>query len=219
MPATATAPARSPRTRARPASTASARLVPVAVGRTAVAVGGIADSGLMVRLTRGRLWIGLLATLLVGIVGLNVAALSFSARSSQSARKAEALEQRNSALRAQLANQLSHDELEAAAARLGLLTPAPDAINYVKGTDEQAQIAARRLRSGELTAADSAAIAVEPVVTQDAGAVATDTATAATELAAADTVSDPATAEPATTAPATDAAVDPATAAGAVVAP
>ena len=35
-----------------------ARLVPLAVGRTAVAVSGLADSGVVHRLTRGRLWIG-----------------------------------------------------------------------------------------------------------------------------------------------------------------
>jgi hypothetical protein len=56
--------------------------VPVAVGATAGAVGGLADSGLVVRLTRGRLWIGALAMLLVGIVALNVMALSLNATSS-----------------------------------------------------------------------------------------------------------------------------------------
>jgi hypothetical protein len=191
MPATATAPARSPRTRVRHTSgrnggraplrptgsaiAASSRLVPVAVGRTAVAVGGLADSGLIFRLTRGRLWIGLLATLLVGIVGLNVVALSFSARSSETARKAETLEQRNSALRAQLASQLSNDELQAAAAKLGLLSPAPGAIRYLKPGPDDAAIAAERLRSGELTTDDAAA--VTPAVTETVDPAVTETAT------------------------------------------
>jgi len=63
------APARRTRTRARATTTrrrgitpATGLQIPVAVGqRTAVAVGGLADSGLVHRLTRGRLWILLLA--------------------------------------------------------------------------------------------------------------------------------------------------------------
>ncbi len=54
------------RTRGAPAG---ARML---VGRTAFAVRGLPDSGLMVRLTRGRAWIALLGVLLAGIVALNV---------------------------------------------------------------------------------------------------------------------------------------------------
>src|SRR5687767_11636042 len=83
----APAPGRRPRARLAPrrrrsGQTPIAGFVPVAVGRTAGAVGGLADSGLVVRLTRSRLWIGLLGALLVGIVALNVMALSFNASQS-----------------------------------------------------------------------------------------------------------------------------------------
>ena len=108
-------PDRGPAAPARGCSTPRAQMTrfapALAVGRTAVAVGGIADSGLVFRLTRGRLWIGLLATLLVGIVGLNVMALSFSASSSNAARQADDLELQNSALKAQMATLLSTDEV------------------------------------------------------------------------------------------------------------
>ena len=184
-----------------------------------MAVGGIADSGFMVRLTRGRLWIGLLATLLVGIVGLNVVALSFSARSSVSAGRAESLQQRNSALRAQLASQLSTDEVDAAALELGLLTPAPGAINYLKPGPDAAEEAAKRLRSGELTTVDS--VAAAPVVS-DPAVTATDPAAVADEAVAAESASTESTAaEPIDQAAATtpDPAVDTAAASGAVVAP
>ena len=192
--------------------------MPVAVGRTAGAVGGIADSGLMVRLTRGRLWIGLLATLLVGIVGLNVVALSFSARSSESARLAETLQQRNSALRAQLAGQLSTDELQAVAAELALLSPAPGAIRYLRPGGDDAAEAAKRLRSGDLTTADSAPIvpvAAEPVASD----VVEDPATAPVEVATEPVATDPVVADPAEAAPATNATADPVAASGAVAAP
>jgi hypothetical protein len=126
------------------------RLVPVAVGRTAVAVGGLAESGLFVRLTRGRLWIGLLAALLVGIVALNVLALSFSASSSKTAHQAEDLAQQNSALRTQLATALSDERVQAEASQLGLVAPEPGAIRYLEPEAEDAAEAARRLREGEL---------------------------------------------------------------------
>ena len=74
--------------------------MPVAVGHAAVAVAGLADSGLVFRLTRGRLWIGLLTALLVGIVALNVMALSFSASATRLGQQADVLDRQNSALRA-----------------------------------------------------------------------------------------------------------------------
>jgi hypothetical protein len=124
--------------------------VPVAVGRTADAVGGLADSGLVVRLTRSRLWIGLLGGLLIGIVALNVIALSFSASSSEAARQADELERLNSALRGDIATRLSSDEVEAAASRMGMFIPEPGAIRYLRGSSADAAEAARRLRDGEL---------------------------------------------------------------------
>ena len=103
--------------------------VPVAAARTAGAVGGIADSGIFVWLTRGRLWIGLLGSLLVGIVGLNVMALSFSASSSAAGQQADALKRANSALRAQIATKLSSDEVQRTAEKLGLVFAPAGAIS------------------------------------------------------------------------------------------
>ena len=103
-----------------------ARLVPLAVGRTAGAVSGLADSGLVHRLTRGRLWIGALTTLLVGIVALNVLALSLNASSSKVGRQADSLKRQISALRAEIAtNGASNQRIQEAAAKLGLIVPAP----------------------------------------------------------------------------------------------
>jgi hypothetical protein len=159
-----------------------------------VAVGGIADSGLIFRLTRGRLWIGLLATLLVGIVGLNVVALSFSASSSESAKLAEDLEQRNSALEAQLAGLLSTEELQEVAAKLDLINPPPGLIHYVDPGTNDASVAAKRLQNGDLATADSPPPAVVPVVESEAAATTTATDATTTETVTTDTapVADPA---------------------------
>jgi hypothetical protein len=144
------------------------RLVPLAVGRTAGAVGGLADSGLVMRLTRGRLWIGALAVLLVGIVALNVVALSFTASSSDTARKAEDLSGQGSALRAQLAKELSSERVQRVAAGLGLIVPEPGSIRYLRPSDGDAAEAARRLRSGELVAVAPAPVATDPGVAEAA---------------------------------------------------
>jgi hypothetical protein len=118
--------------------------------RTAGAVGDLADSGVMVRLTRGRLWIGLLAALLAGIVALNVFSLSFSSSASKVAERSESLEQENSVLRARLAKQLSSKRVESMAASLGLEIPKPGEIVYLSPDKNDPEVAAKRLQSGEL---------------------------------------------------------------------
>jgi cell division protein FtsL len=137
--------------------------VPLAVGRATVAVGDLADSGLVQRLTRGRLWIGALTTLLVGIVALNVMALSLNASTSKVAAQADELKRSNSALRAQVAGELSNERVQRIAARLGLLVPDPAAILYLRPGADDAQVAARRLASGELAGAALSAPVLIPV--------------------------------------------------------
>lgn len=160
----ASPPAPRPRRRS---NTPVTGFVPVAAARTAGAVGGLADSGVVVRLTRSRLWIGLLGALLVGIVGLNVLALSFSSSSSAAARQSDELKLQNSALRAQIASRLSNEQIQVAATELGLSFANPGAIRYVHPSAEDAALAAKRLRSGELSASDYLAPVTAPVVPAD----------------------------------------------------
>ena len=225
-PARTTAPKRRAQTRpARPAQTRPARrpapkrqprrrqitppagFVPVAVG----AVGGLADSGLVHRLTRGRLWIGILAVLLVGIVALNVMALSFSASSSEAGRQADELKRLNSAAGAQIAQLTASAEIQQTATKLGLYVPSPNEIGYLEPSEDDAVTAARRLRSGELSASSY----VTPVAPVDSAAVpaATTTETTTTEPAAETTVT-PAPAEEAATTEVPDTGVAAATLTG-----
>jgi hypothetical protein len=171
-----------------------ARLVPLAVGRTAFAVSGVADSGLVHWLTRGRLWIVVLTTLLVGIVSLNVLALSFNASSSKVGMQADELKRQISALRAKIATDgASNQRVQAAAAQLGLIVPEPGSVAYLRPSHDDAAVAAQRLASGELTAQTSYVAPLAPVSVPT-----TPTATPATDQAA--------VASPAQTAPETDAA-------------
>jgi hypothetical protein len=130
-----------------------ARLVPLAVGHTAGALSGLAESGLVRRLTRGRLWIGALASLLVGIVALNVVALSFNASSSKATRQTDDLERQISTLRAEIAESgASSDRIQALASDLGMVVPEPSSIGYLNASPKDAAIAAERLESGEVSA-------------------------------------------------------------------
>jgi hypothetical protein len=160
---TRTAPRRAPARRAprRP----STQLIPGAAARTAGAVGDIADSGLIVRLTRGRLWIAVLAALLAGIVALNVFSLSFSSSASKVAERSAKLERDNSVLRAELARMLSSKRVEAIAASLGLEVPAPRDIVYLIADGRDPEVAAKRLQSGEL--GGPADLATTPTTTTD----------------------------------------------------
>jgi hypothetical protein len=90
---------------------------------------------------------------LVGIVALNVLALSFNASSSTVGTQADALARQISLLRAKVATDgASNERLQAAARRLGMVFPEPASITYLRPRRDDAAVAAKRLSSGELTA-------------------------------------------------------------------
>ena len=114
---------------------AGAALIPHAAVSAAGAVRDISDSSLIVRLTAGRGWIAVLCALLGGIVALNVVSLSINATSGRVGLAIEEYERQNSALRAELAQELSAGRVEDAAAALGLAVPAPDDVSYLRSRD------------------------------------------------------------------------------------
>jgi hypothetical protein len=159
-----------------------ARLVPLAVGTTAGAVSGLAESGLVHRLTRGRMWIGLLTTLLVGIVAINVFTLSFNATSSKTTRQADVFQRQNSALQGQIAAAgASSDRVQALAGKLGMVVPEPGSIGYVEAGPKDAALAAQRLESGAITA--GAPAATSSTSTSSTATATTDTTTTAVPTA------------------------------------
>jgi len=148
-----TAPARKPPARKtpvrKPARKAPTRrpggqLIPIAVG-TATAVRHLPDSSLMVRMTRGRAWIGVLGVLLAGIVALNVLTLSFAASSGQIDQNIQALDQENPILRARDARLSSPTRVRHDAAELGLVTATTDQVGYIEASPRDVAVAAQRL--------------------------------------------------------------------------
>lgn len=143
------APARSPQ-RARPKTRRNpgARVIPLA-GRTAVAVRHLPDSGLMVRMTRGRAWIGVLGVLLVGIVALNVVTLSFAASAGKIDQQITAVGQENNILANRDERISGVGPVRKAGAAAGLSQPAAAEIQVIKlGPDDVATAAARLAAAG-----------------------------------------------------------------------
>ena len=178
-----------------------ARLVPLAVGTTAGAVSGLAESGLVHRLTRGRMWIGLLTTLLVGIVALNVFTLSVNATSSRTTRQTDVLQRQNSALQGQIAAAgASSDRVQTLAGKLGMIVPELGSIGYVEAGPKDAALAAQRLESGAITAsATTTTDTTTPTATTTVPTTTPTTPTATTPVATPTTTPPTATVTPTTT--------------------
>jgi hypothetical protein len=140
------APARAPqrtKPKRRPSGT-QPRLALVA-GRTAVVVRQLPDSGLVVRMTRGRAWIAVLGLLLVGIVALNVGTLGFAAASGKIDEQITALEQENTMLESREAERYSTERIRGEASALGLAMPTADEPAVIEAAPDDVATAAARL--------------------------------------------------------------------------
>jgi len=137
------APTRKAASKRAPASTRPK--LAVVAGRTAVAVRQLPDSSLVVRMTRGRAWIAVLGALLVGIVALNVATLSFAASAGQIDKQITALEQENSMLGGREAEHYSTARIRSEAAAAGLAMPTMEDPKVVEYEPADVATAAARL--------------------------------------------------------------------------
>ncbi len=172
------------------------------------AVGDLADSGVVVGISRGRAWIFVVGILLCGIVAVNVLGLSLSAAGSETALKIDDLQRENSVLRGRTANRLSNDKVSAVAARLGLAVPAAGDVGYLDAGRRDVEEAARRLAAGEIALASP----VASVPLEDELAPAVDPVSG--EPLAAPVEPDPVPVEPAAPAVETATGVDPTAAGG-----
>jgi hypothetical protein len=178
---------------------AGAALFPQAAMRSAGAVRDLSDSGLIVRLTRGRGWIAVLSALLGGIVALNVLSLSLTAGSGRTSLQIDELKTQVSSLQAQIDERLSAVKVEAEAVRLGLANPDPQSITFLSAADGSARRVAHLLATDGFLLAPSQpssypapGTSYAPVPTSSS----TTTATAPTTTSAPTTGSAPADAAP-----------------------
>jgi hypothetical protein len=139
------APARTaPVRRPAPARRPGGQLIPIAVG-TAAAVRKLPDSSLIVRLTQGRVWIGVLGALLAGIVALNVITLSLAATAGHVDQNVQALDRENSLLRIRDAQKSAAARVRHDGAAIGLGAVAVEEVGYVEATPADVATAAQRL--------------------------------------------------------------------------
>jgi len=109
---------------------------------------------LLDRLLSGRLWIGLVFLLLVGIVFFNVDLLRMNRDIAVTAEKAETIKRQNARLRGDLARLGSSERIQKVAAESGLVLPAPGEVRYLKtNTGVDARNALGRLKAGPQTGA------------------------------------------------------------------
>jgi len=106
---------------------------------------GPAASGLLDRLLRGRTWVLLIGTLLVGIVFFNVDVLRLNRSIASTSAKATTLKQENARLLLLEARLASSERIQQAAAADGMVLPAPGEVRYLKARRGDATRAAARI--------------------------------------------------------------------------
>jgi hypothetical protein len=171
-----------PARKTAPKRRAPGRVIPIAagtVGRTAVAVTQLPESGLIHRLTRGRIWIGVLGVLLIGIVALNVVTLSFAASAGKVGERNQELSRENSVLQSLAAKKYGQARIHGEARKLGLsASMAADPTMVTIGEGNVATAAARLAAAAGGTAAASA----EGEASADEGAASGEESTSGEEL-------------------------------------
>jgi hypothetical protein len=141
-------PARRERVVAPPSSGASALLI------------RLIDHPWLERLIRGRAWIAIVATALLGIVAMQVALLRLGAQIGGETAAVNSLQQRNSSMEATIGGLEASSGLGTSPHSLGMLYPPPGAVTYLQLNPGDARLAADRIQSP--TAAALAAAAAHP---------------------------------------------------------
>jgi cell division protein FtsL len=114
-----------------PARRASGRAAPRRAPRRAVAATP-RGARVLDTLLSGRVWIGLVGVLLAGIVFFNVDLMRMNREITAMAGKAAQLKRENARTRLDVARLASSERIQQAAAELGLVLPAPDAVRYLE---------------------------------------------------------------------------------------
>jgi cell division protein FtsL len=90
------------------------------------------DRSIVDRMVRGRVWIGVLAILLIGLVFTQVSLLKLNSGIGSAVERAGALDRANGELRAQVSQLESGERIQERAAALGMILPPAGQISYVR---------------------------------------------------------------------------------------
>ena len=123
--------------------------LPGRLRRALVAVASLPDLAFVDRVVRGRAWIAVVGTLLIGIVAIQVSMLDINAGIGRAVERSSALERDNARLEATVAAMASAKRIRAKAEKLGLVTPQMERVRYVPArTGPEASAALAALASG-----------------------------------------------------------------------
>lgn len=111
-----------------------ARRAPIAPGRLLGALAALPDARLLDRLIRGRLWIGLVAFALIGIVAMQLMLLKLNTGIGHAIEHEQLLQRQNASLEIAVSNEAAPDRVQLQAQRLGMTPAAPGAIQYLSGS-------------------------------------------------------------------------------------
>jgi len=124
-------------------------VLPVRARRVLGAISALPDVAFVDRVVRGRAWIAVVGTLLIGIVALQVSMLGLNAGIGRAVERSSALERDNARLEATVAGMASAKRVRAKAEKLGLVTPQMERVRYVPArTGPEARAALAALASG-----------------------------------------------------------------------
>jgi len=123
-----TVPSR-PRPARRPARRASS--APGLARRVVLALDGLVDSTLLDRLVRGRIWIGLLAFALCGIVAMQLVVLKLNTGIGRALQRAALIQRQDAQIGVEDSLTSAGDRVEPLAAAAGMTVPAPAALHFV----------------------------------------------------------------------------------------
>jgi hypothetical protein len=170
------------------------------VSRVAGVALDVSASRFMDRVVRGRVWIGVIAVSLFGLVAMQVSLLKLNSGIGRAVQTVGTLERSNSALRSDITRLSAGERIRPLAEDEGFVMPAPADVAYLRAGDRHGDAvrAARRMRAPDPATAGFAGSAITPDL--DAGV------TPAAGLAGSTTAGTPGAAA---TAPATTAATTP----------
>jgi hypothetical protein len=103
------------------------------------------DRGIVDRMVRGRAWIAVVGTLLIGLVAMQVSLLKLNSGIGGDVERAAALERTNGELRAQVSQLESGERIQENAAGLGMIMPPAGQITYLRGGASAATAAAQAM--------------------------------------------------------------------------
>ena len=137
-------PVRPARRKSGPARPAAAAALPFPQRLEFPRLGPV-TAGLLDRLLRGRAWVLIVGTLLVGIVFFNVDVLRLNRSIAGTTERATKLKQENARLLLEEAKLASSTRIQQEAVAAGMVMPAPGDVKFLKSTGADARNAAKRM--------------------------------------------------------------------------